>query len=149
MICRCDGTLVGVELKYFKAALDINLSGEHFGLKPGVSPDIPRAGFCRDLARLESWCQTGRLNSGAAILLTNDAALWLPATTSETFDAQFHVCEGKVLRGRLDWSAQSKNPCPSVVLAGEYRCTWQDYSRVERSRNGLFRYLLVELHQCQ
>jgi|SRR6478736_4180778 len=81
--------------------------------------------------------------SGLVLLLTNAPGLWTPPVTAPTtHDRQFRLHEGRVLQGRLAWGTGSANR--TRLLRGSSPLAWHDYSLLDPSPHGLFRWLAVE-----
>lgn len=89
--------------------------------------------------------EVGQQLVGYAIILTNDSGYWKNPARNDAYDAQFRIEEGRVLSGRLEWDARSKQPLESIQLSGSYPLTWRDYSTVNGPKHNRFRYALVKV----
>ncbi len=63
--------------------------------------------------------------SGAAILLTNDSALWAVPQKFDTVDAAFRIHAGRLVTGHLSWGASA---AVSTKRGREERLTDQNES---------------------
>lgn len=73
ILLRLDGLRLGLELKYLKADLALELDGEAFVLRPGA-PDVERYDFLKDVMRLERLRHEELIDAGCALLLSNETA---------------------------------------------------------------------------
>lgn len=138
-----------IELKYKTRALRIE-GDETFNLLNQSAQDVGRYDFLKDIQRLEQ-IVTGRPNTlGYAIMLTNDPSYWNQSKSNETVDANFRVHQGRTVGGMLGWGQGASQGTmrsreKSVVIRGEYLMDWRDYSVIDRSTYGTFKYLLVNV----
>ena len=92
------------------------------------------------------------VNSGIAVVLTNDPRLWDPERAKrKTNDVNFRVHEGRQLLAdelaALIWlkgDVRYEGEAP-VCLYGNYDMHWQDYSILTEEESGHFRYLAVSV----
>lgn len=144
------GIGMGLELKYVTCELDYEQDGETFRLKNQSAQDTRRYDFLRDVERLERVVHEAQADRGLAVLLTNDAAYWKEPRSKTTNDSEFQLYEGRRVRGKMNWSVRAapgtkkgrENP---IELEGSYRLHWKEYSTAGEKRNGVFRYLAVEV----
>jgi hypothetical protein len=101
-----DGQRTAVELKYIVRAFRTVIDGEHFVLRSQAAQDIRRYDVAVDLMRLEALVESGVVNTGLAIILTNDAGYWQVPRSSDTVDVAFRLHQGRRLSGTLAWGAQ-------------------------------------------
>ena len=97
------GHRTGVELSYMVRRLTAVLDGERFDLHSEAGKDLRRHDVVRDLRRLEQLVAARDLDTGFAVVLTNDARYWAatrrPATLSEWTDYS-EVGDGPATRFR-------------------------------------------------
>ncbi|MEV7284628.1 hypothetical protein AB0O01_08730 [Streptomyces sp. NPDC093252] len=66
--------------------------------------------------------------NGLALLLTNEASLWLPRQRGKpTRDEEFRIHQGRELSGTLLWGG-GDHPANTRVLRGTYSLGWRRYS---------------------
>jgi hypothetical protein len=145
ILVQLEGRRVGLELKYPRSKLDVEVDGERFLLRTGA-PDLDRYDVLRDVARLERLIGAGVIDDGCAIVLTNMAGLWQPAPRSiaASYDA-FRVHEGREVSGTVDWGPSAgagtrTGRQDAITLARRYTFAWRDFSAPAGAR---LRYLAV------
>lgn len=141
---------IAIELKYKTRALTVEVSGERFRLKGHSAQDCGRYDFLKDIQRVETIVASCPGAQGYAILLSNDSSYWKLPNNSKTVDAAFRLHEGRSIEGTLAWASNaSKGTIDSrekpIVLASKYQAHWHDYSRVDSSSYGAFRYLALSV----
>lgn len=140
-----DGYRHGLELKYARSKLEIEVAGELFALSTGA-PDLDRYDVVRDLMRIERLVREGLIDSGGVLVLTNVTRIWSPAAPDRpTVYEAFRLDEERALSGMLDWSASTGEGtkigrAQPVELTGTYELRWHDYCALGRTA---FRYLLI------
>jgi hypothetical protein len=144
---RLRGEWFGLELKYLSRRLQHVIDGEAFDLANQAAQDIRRYDYWKDVARLEEWTRGGRLQAGAAILLTNDPNFWTGGRKG-VVDEQFRTHDGRSALGSLRWSTKASRGTTAgrdnpIVLAGKYHVSWAAFSRVGSGPASVFKYLLV------
>lgn len=145
LLVRLSGRSLGIELKYPRSKLEVEIGGELFVLATGA-PDLERYDALKDVARLERLVSEGVIDEGCLILLTNAPRIWSPAATpSPTVYDDFRLHEGREVAGTLDWGPTTGEGTKigrtePVTLNGRYTLTWRDFSQ---SGPATFRYLLV------
>lgn len=138
-----------IELNYKTRGLRVE-GDETFNLLNQSAQDIGRYDFLKDIQRLEQ-IVTGRPNTlGYAIMLTNDPSYWNQSKSNETVDANFRVHQGRTVGWMLGWGqGASQGTMRSrekpVVIRGQYGMDWRDYSVIDGSTYGTFKYLLVNV----
>jgi hypothetical protein len=150
ILLKDDETPIPIELKYKTRIFDASYGDEDFHLLNQSARPLGRYDFIKDIARLERFIKTHTGSGGFAIFLTNDPAYWETAKHSGTIDDQFRIHENTILKGNRVWSeltggTKSKR-IAELALSGEYPLLWQDYSQVDNSATGKFRYLLLGIH---
>ena len=141
---------LAIELKYFSKRLKLNCGGEVFDLKEHAASDLARKHLILDVQRLERVMAHEEIpvNSGIAVVLTNDPRLWDPQRAKrKTNDINFRVHEGRHIAGELIWlkgDLPYEGEAP-VRLDGAYDIRWQDYSDFMDEQYGQFRYLAVSV----
>jgi hypothetical protein len=149
---RLAGKTLLIEVKYLTAEFNNEVNGEQFNLLNHSAQDLGRYLFCADIARLERFVTLDSAASGCAILLTNDSYYWESTRSGRhRRDEDFRLVPGRVLEGELRWlpeptqcAVQQKVDHP-ITLTGAYTLSWRDYYEHDKSPNGKFRYLLVEV----
>lgn len=138
-----------IELKYKTRGLRVE-GVETFDLLDHRAQDIGRYDFLKDIQRLEQIVAARPNTIGYAILLTNDSTYWSASKSRATVDASFRIHQGKAINGVLGWGQGAsqgtmksrENP---VALRGEYVMDWKDYSVIDESTYGKFKYLLIKV----
>ncbi len=139
---------IGIELKYKTKRFTTKIEGESFELKNQSAQDIGRYGFLKDVKRLETWCKDGKINSGYAIILTNDSSYWTKPTKDDTKDKDFRLHNRKIINKLdLDWkkdtSKTTKKGRGGFKLENEYSLEWKDVD--SNVPNSNFRYILLKV----
>jgi hypothetical protein len=148
VLVRLDGLRLGIELKYLKADLALELDGEPFVLRPGA-PDVERYDVLKDVMRLERLRHEELIDAGCALVLSNEPAFWRSPTraAATAFDA-FRLHDGQRLTGRLEWGASAGpgtrrlREAP-IALHGSYPLRWRPYAQLDAARNDELRYLAI------
>lgn len=145
VLVALDGVHYGIELKFPRSAVDLEVDNERFVLRTGA-PDLDRYDVLRDVGRLERLVAEGIIHEGAALVLTNVAGLWrAPRPQGRASYDSFRIHQDREIDGALEWGPTAgagtrigrEHP---LFLAGHYRCEWNDFSEVADAR---FRYLLL------
>lgn len=145
-----DGMRTAIELKYWTKKADFTIAGEDFALRNQGAHDISRYDFVKDIVRLERLLEEGAAEEGWVVALTNDPGYWSAASRPDTIDAAFRLSEGRKLAGRLAWgeragSGTTHGRRADHGLAGEYELSWHDFSELDTSSAGRFRYVTVQV----
>lgn len=148
--CVLDGRRYGLELKYPRSRVDVQVADERFVLRTGA-PDLDRYDVLRDVARLERLLGEDLIDEGCAVVLTNVPSLWqsAPRTQQASYTA-FRLHDGREVTGRVDWGPTAGQGTRSgrehpIVLRGRYRFAWRDFSGVVGVR---LRCLLIPVTDC-
>ena len=143
---------VAVELKYLTRRLEHEHDGERFVLRDQSARTHGRYGFLKDIERLEQLSLSERtaVQSGFAILLTNDPLYWKPPRREGAVDAEYTLHEGRTIEKEMAWSELAaagtiKGREDPICLEGSYDLRWQEYSGVGDGSNRQFRYLAVRI----
>lgn len=147
ILIRNGGQEMALELKYLCQRIEHEFDGEQFALKPQGAQDIRRYDVLKDVWRMERFLAVRPTASAAVLVLTNDPAYWRGPRGESTCDAAFALREGRLVTGRLDWSAHTgagtkRGREATIELKGEYTMRWADYSRIDRPL-GEFRFLYL------
>jgi hypothetical protein len=148
LVATNGSEVLACELKYKTRGLNGLVGGEQYTLQSHAAQPIGRYDFLMDVARLEAVRDALGATSCWAILLTNDSAYW--ADSAEGISAAFSLAPGKSCSGSLEWglttSLGTKRARPKPIsIRGQYCFEWRDYSKLDASSRGLFRYLAVEV----
>lgn len=145
---------VAIECKYMTDALSATVADEEFILRHQSAHDVRRYDVLKDIRRLERIVDAGAAEAGLAIVVTNSSAYWNPPSGTGTNDEHFRIHEGQDLQGSLAWhpktgAGTSQGREDPIVLRGNYRLEWSDYSSPASGPGGTFRYLavLVEMEE--
>ena len=141
---------IAVELKFAKDNFETNYEGEKHELRKGAW-DVTAYGFVRDIKRLEKLRNDGEIDTGFAVLLSNEPNIWTPPKRNRPaiFDA-FRLHENQPpLAGQRNVaesaSAKIKKSHSPITLRGSYPISWRTYYNHEGKGRGLFCYLAVEV----
>lgn len=145
-----NGTVYLIELKYKTRSLNVSVLDEKFDLLDQGAQDLGRYDFLKDIQRLENVVSNHNNSKGFAIFLTNDSSYWKIPSNSQTIDAKFRIHDGGKLHGELKWGlgasqGTTKGRNEPILIKGDYDLIWRDYSIVNKSTYGKFRYLVVEV----
>jgi hypothetical protein len=70
-------------------------------------------------------------SNGLAIMLTNNPALWQPATVTAR-DSAFRIHEGRTITGDLAWGTpEAPYQQNDSMIRGRYTARWYDFSNLE------------------
>ncbi len=122
LVFRLDEENIGIEFKYFTRSTDLLSAdvGISLRLKNQVSSDLCRIGYWVDIAKLESALNKKTINSGYAILLTNDFSIFDKLDKNKR-DFQFDISEGLKLPSRKEYYSKKTNrTLHKVVINGSY-----------------------------
>ena len=142
---------LAVEVKYRTRALVCDWNGESFNLLKHGAQDQARYDFLKDVMRLEMARAQMPHTSGAALMVTNDSALWKPSTHPNAADSSFRLADGTQIGGSsLEWGLAAgpgtkKGRESALAIVGRYELHWQKFSLLPAPHYGEFRYLLVEI----
>lgn len=143
--------VIPIELKYLKKKLKFQENGEQFDLRDNGAQDISRYDFLKDVQRIEHFKQSlPGVKQGYVILLTNDPAYWTAKNNRNTIDNSFLIDEGKSITGKLAWAEHAgpgtmKGREKPIEIEGCYFVQWHDFSFVNSSSAGTFRYLMIDV----
>jgi hypothetical protein len=147
-----QGTPIALELKYKTRKLDIDHNYESFHLLNQSAQDAGRYDFIKDISRLERFVVVNPQSLGYAIFLSNDSSYWRAMQeSSNAVDKQFRIHEQATLRGNLTWGELAgegtrRGREKIIELQREYPLQWHEYSTLNESTVGQFRYLLLAAH---
>ena len=139
-----------IELKYVTKLLSVDLQGERFRLANYGAQPPRRYDVIKDITRLETVVEQIPNTAGHAVLLTNESLYWTAPRGENSIGTAFQLHEGQLLRGALQWGKHAapgtmgKKTAP-LILNGEYHLHWRDFSSVNGSGPGRFRYLLIDV----
>ncbi|WP_055668227.1 hypothetical protein [Desnuesiella massiliensis] len=144
-----------IELKYVTAACDTIVDGERYLLKNHGAQDIRRYDFLKDIMRIEKLIYNhNEYKKGYAIFLTNDCSYWTKSSAKETCDRNFRINQDEIKSGELKWGEAAgigtkKGREESLLLQGNYKLNWQDYSSISDEKWGKFKILIVEVENSK
>jgi hypothetical protein len=145
LLCIGASARTAIEFKY-RTATWTGTAGsppEDYALSSHSATDLARLGFVTDIARLERFGDRPDQN-GLALLITNEAGLWLPPRSSKpTRDSEFRIHQDRTLPNQLLWGG-GDYPDNTRNLRGSYTLSWQPYS-LQGGPQGEFRYLAVSV----
>lgn len=151
ILVMIEGKFIPIELKYKTLKKLMIVDDEEFTLRNHGAQDLGKYDFIKDIVRLETLLsEDSKFVDGYAIMLTNDPSYWNGSTRKNTCCAAFDIGNDKEIRGSLKWAEHTsegtmKNREKPLVLLGEYKMKWHDYSYFDEKRNGTFKYLAVKV----
>ena len=140
-----------IELKYMTKQCDVAVDDERFILKNQGAQDIKRYDFIKDICRVEKLSEVmDDFKEGYCIAITNDQSYWNVSTNSNTCDAAFRINDNSIKEGKLQWAAHTgrgtnKNREEALILKNRYDICWRDYSKINDSNSGAFKYLCLKV----
>jgi hypothetical protein len=151
IIVRKDGLSYPIELKYKTKKILFSDKGESFNLTDQDAQNIGCYKYVEDISRLESLAfQLEGFKRGYAICLTNDMSYLREPRSEDVGYAEFSVHEGAKKSGTMKWGdnidkdAIKKAGCgDSLHLKGKYEIRWRDFSKLDDTNAGTFKYALV------
>jgi hypothetical protein len=151
VLLRKGDAQFGLELKYLCRSANVIVGGEQFNLRHQSAHDIRRYDVCKDIGRIEDFCQRSGA-TGGVLVLTNDPAYWSSRRRPDTFDAAFDLVDRRILSGTLTWAENTgpgttKGRESQLVIAGQYPLQWRDYAEIGGS-GGRLRYLYIPIEPC-
>jgi hypothetical protein len=149
LLAVVEGSRVAIEFTYLLRRFAAEVDHERFELPDHAARDVSRYDIVKDISRLEALVPVVA-DIGFAVVLTNDPNYWERSRRDDVVDAAFHVYEGRELSGSLAWHARAgagttRSRETALALRGVYVANWRDFSRIEGSGHGHFRYLAVEV----
>ena len=140
-----------IELKYMTKQCDVTVDDERFILKNQGAQDIKRYDFIKDISRVERLSESmDNFKEGYCIAITNDPSYWNTSSNKNTCDAAFRINHNSIKEGKLEWAAHTgngtnKNREESLILKNRYDIYWQEYSKIDNSSSGQFKYLSINV----
>ena len=140
-----------IELKYMTKQCDVTVDDERFILKNQGAQDVKRYDFIKDISRVERLSERmGNFKEGYCIAITNDPSYWNTSSNKNTCDAAFRINHNSIKEGKLEWAAHTgngtnKNREESLILKNRYDIYWQEYSKIDNSSSGQFKYLSINV----
>ena len=140
-----------IELKYMTKQCDVTVDDERFILKNQGAQDIKRYDFIKDISRVERLSESmDNFKEGYCIAITNDPSYWNTSSNKNTCDAAFRINHNSIKEGKLEWAAHTgngtnKNREESLILKNRYDIYWQEYSKIDDSSSGQFKYLSIKV----
>ena len=151
ILVRKEGKCIPIELKYKTLKKSLTLNDEEFTLRNHGAQDLGKYDYIKDIVRVETLLlEDSRFMEGYAIMLTNDPSYWNGSTKENICCAAFDIGDNKDIKGSLEWAEHTgagtmKNREKPLVLLGEYKMKWYDYSYFDEDRNGTFKYLMAKV----
>ncbi len=104
---------------------EVDVGGERFQLRHQSAQDVRRYDICKDLVRMESFCERYGA-TGGVLVLTNDSSYWCSRRRQDTFDAAFDLADLGTLNGKLQWAERigaetTRGRQAPLVIAGRAR----------------------------
>lgn len=147
-----DGKWIPIELKYKTKGAILDVNQERYVLKNQAAKDIGCYLFLKDVQRIENIKENieDRFSEGYSILLTNELSYCRPPRKKGCVYEDFSLHEGNIITGELDWadgtSEGTKANCSEIItLKGKYECHWSEYSKINDTAAGEFKYLLISI----
>ena len=143
---------IPIELKYKTKGCKKFIDDEYYDLKNHSAKDVNCYAYLKDIQRIEFVKENeDTFKEGYAILLTNELSyMKIPSSPNVNY-YEFSIHEGNLKHGVLDWSKNTsdgtkgrecKNP---IILSGEYRMKWNDYSKIDETSTGCFKVLINKI----
>lgn len=161
LIIKLDNEIIGFEFKYFTSKLQVENPNFKFELKDQVARDILRFGYRKDLHRLEFLKENKiegnvRINTGFAILLTNDSLLYDTIQNPSALDTEYRFSNDMPIKGNINgwlkkeinpkWIQQKQFNIDLPLNAPIYPVFWNDYIEYNTNeKNKLFKYCIIEV----
>ena len=149
IVIQLNDEIIPIELKYLKKKLQHQENDEQFILRDNGAQDISRYDILKDLQRIERLKQDlAGVKCGYALVLSNDPSYWKTSLNRNTIDREFRLDDGKTITGRLVWGVNAgpgtmKGREMPIDISGQYSIMWKDYSQLNDTASGIFRYLLL------
>lgn len=139
---------MAIECKYLTREFSTSFRGEHFLLRNQRAQNQRRYDVMKDIARIEYFVKAKTVHTGLVVVLTNDSQYWTPKRKSNPSDKEFRLTEGRKVTGELTWgmdasAGTTKGRESPIELENEYELSWSDYSFLDGSIGGNFRYLPI------
>ncbi len=143
-----DGKWIPIELKYktkgcIKVADDVK-----YMLKNHSAKDVNCYLYLYDIMRIEriKAQKQDLFAEGYTIFITNELSYTRKPKKEDCVYKEFSLDENSIKHGLLDWAqntgAGTKRGHEKVIeLQGIYRCEWMDYSSIDETTTGKFKYL--------
>jgi hypothetical protein len=140
-----------VEMKYKTLGCTKIVDGEAFMIKNHGAQDTGRYDYLKDVQRIEQLSHSlPGFKKGFTVFLTNDPSYWSKSGRSDTVYHEFRLCDNFIKHGTMSWAAHAgegttKHRESSIELVNSYRIKWQEFSQIDESRGGRFRYLISKI----
>jgi len=145
------GQVYPIELKFKKNDFFLNVGDELYSLKKHGAQDIGKYDCLLDIMRVEQLSTLlSDFGRGYVVWLTNDSLYWKSSKKNNTICRDFSMHEGCIKSGKMNWAANAglgttRNREQEICLHGNYQIHWQDYSSFVHTKNGDFRYCVLEV----
>lgn len=147
-----DEQWIPIELKYKTKGCKKIVYGEYYDLKNHSAKDVNCYAYLKDIQRIESIKENVNLfKEGYAVLLTNELSYMKVPTSKNVNYYDFSLHENSIKNGTLDWSENTSDgtkgrncKCP-IVLNGEYKMNWNEYSQIDETSTGCFKILINKI----
>lgn len=141
-----DGKWYPIELKYKTKGCHKIVDGDEYNLKDQRAQDIGRCLYLEDVQRIERIRKNvPEFAEGYTVFLTNDMT-YLKKPREGVIYEDYALADGLIKKGELKWSEQAgkgstKGHEAPIILEGKYLVEWKEYSRIDDSDTGTFKYL--------
>lgn len=145
-----SGAGLAIELKYMTRLWAGSVRGETYALKNHGASDLGGYDVVKDVVRVERFVAARPGWTGLVIALTNEPGYWRsPGHGRPTNADAFRLYDGSTLSGERRWGPNTggtaKGRETPLALQAVHPLQWVDYSRVDASRAGTFRALVIPI----
>ncbi len=143
-----------IELKYKTKGCSLNVDGDVYRLANHSAKDVNCYLYLKDIERIERIerikRETSEFFTGYTIMLTNEPSYLKYPSKKDCNYLAFSLHEGAVKKGTMRWGKNTgsgtKKGCEAdILLNGEYKVHWEEYSRVDPSSAETFWYTCSEI----
>jgi hypothetical protein len=150
---------IAIELKYKTAELNVVVGDESFELKQHGAANLGRFDAIDDARRVKSLVDSTatKISQGYTVFMTNDIDYW-GNNAQRTMSKDFALIENRNFRKgeSLDWKSKSLNinsvstnrisPFAPIITNFSDLINWYDFSKVNNSKAGCFRFFVLDVN---
>ncbi len=140
---------IPIELKYKTKTYSKVVDGEYYNLKNHSAKDVNCYAYLKDIQRIESVKKNvSFFKEGYTVFLTNDLTYTKKPSSERVNYYEFSIHQKAIKHGKMDWGEKTsegtkgRNYKYPIVLDGKYEMNWNDYSKIDSTDAGTFKFLV-------
>lgn len=151
ILVKINGKWIPIELKYKTKRYQKIIDNEIYNLRTHGAKDQNCYLYLKDIERIEKIKENANcFQEGYTIFVTNELSYLKKPNSDNVVYYQFSLEDGIIKNGELDWNEKTgegtkRNYGKSIVLKNQYKIIWQDYSKIDESKAGMFKILINKI----